>query len=101
MKTGNAWEICDVLEIMTGMLNKRSNTPKAVKDVHIRYIFHVVNLALESSLNLIHRNDLAIRALLSGMRGLVRRRDLYESTKNHLGLTGSLPSGNEKPSSKE
>lgn len=44
-------------------------------------------LAVKESLNLIHRNVSAIRALLPAIRCLVKRRDLYVSTEKQLGCS--------------
>lgn len=92
MTADNASDVWTGMELLMGMFNTNNNTSRAVKDVHILCIAYVVDLAVEDSLNLIHRNVSAIRALLPEIRCLVERRDLYALTQKQSELSMPLPS---------
>lgn len=75
----------------TNKLNLRNNTNRYVSDIHVRYIEHVVNLAVRDCFKDIQTYVNQIKSLLSEMRCSVDSRDIYEVTQLQLGVTVPFP----------
>lgn len=89
--TDNASDMCSAFLKFNDMLNIRKNTTRWLFDIHVRFIAHVINLAVSDCLKDFHENVIQIRSLIQAIRSSLKQRDIFEATQNQLRLEARLP----------
>lgn len=74
------------------MLNIRNNTNRTVCGIYVRFIAHVVNLAVKVCLPEVHEQINQTKSLLSSMRSSVKRHGVCKATQRQLGLIVAMTS---------